>query len=333
MLAVTACAIAPPSNFPRECRPLTQVADVGLPGKPVRFDYQDFDVERAQLVIAHMDDASVVVLNVRDRALVKVVPNVPLARGVAIAADVGRVFVTSTPNQLVILNRDTFEELGRVETGKSPDGVAWDGVHGIVGVSDQGDGAVSLLADRGDGARRQVSLGAETGNIVFDRSRGVFWVTVVRASPPDELVSIEPALAKIKSRIALPACSGAHGLRLAPDGKTALVACEQNAKLLRVDLVGSAHATEVAETGAGPDVLAVDPGLGWLYVAAESGELSIFDLDQRRLELVARERPGDGSHSVAVDPTTHHVFFPLAKGPNGSPVLRIMKPSGRCAED
>jgi hypothetical protein len=37
--------------------------------------------------------------------------------------------------------------------------------------------------------------------------------------------------------------------------------------------------------------------------------------------------PGDASHSVTVDPATHHVFFPLLAGPKGTPVLRIMKPA------
>jgi hypothetical protein len=31
---------------------------------------------------------------------------------------------------------------------------------------------------------------------------------------------------------------------------------------------------------------------------------------------------------VAVDATTQRVFFPLAKGPAGTPVLRIMHPRG-----
>ena len=31
---------------------------------------------------------------------------------------------------------------------------------------------------------------------------------------------------------------------------------------------------------------------------------------------------------IAVDPTSHHVFFPLLAGPAGTPVLRIMTPAG-----
>jgi DNA-binding beta-propeller fold protein YncE len=81
-------------------------------------------------------------------------------------------------------------------------------------------------------------------------------------------------------------------------------------------------------SGKGPDVMAVDPGLGRLYVAAESGELTVFDISQPGLVALGTAHPGDASHSVAVDPASHYVFFPLIKGPKGTPVLRIMKPSG-----
>jgi hypothetical protein len=44
--------------------------------------------------------------------------------------------------------------------------------------------------------------------------------------------------------------------------------------------------------------------------------------------LVGHDSPGDNAHTVAVDPATHRVFFPLAMGADGTPVLRIMQPSG-----
>src|SRR5690242_10288221 len=76
--------------------PLVHVADVPLPGNAVRFDYQDVDAARGNLVIAHMNDASVVVVRASDGSVVKVIPGIPTARGVAVASDVGRVFVTSS---------------------------------------------------------------------------------------------------------------------------------------------------------------------------------------------------------------------------------------------
>lgn len=325
--ALAACAACSTSSTsPRF--PLELVKEVELPGKAVRFDYQDVDVARQRLVIAHMNDASVVVVSLADGSTSKVVPNVPTARGVAVADSVGKIFVTSSPDQLVVLDAVSLDEVARVTTGKSPDGVAWDAKDGIVGVSAQGAGALTLLADASAGARTDVPVGDETGNVVFDAGRKTFWITAVRAGSPDALVAVDPVAATATTRIDLPGCEGAHGLRLHPDGATALVACEGNDKLLRVDLATDAHAIVTADTGAGPDVLAIDADLGLLYVAAESGDLTVFDIARSGLTRVDAEHPDDAAHSVAVDPATHRLFFPLVEGASGKPALRIMKPRG-----
>jgi DNA-binding beta-propeller fold protein YncE len=275
-----------------------------------------------------MNDASVVALNLADASVARVVPNVPVPRGVAVADEADRLLVTSSPHTLVILDASSLAELRRVTTGSGPDGVAWDPAHRVVGVSDQEDGALSLISDAGDGARKAVKLGRETGNVAFDARRGCFWIAVETPRPPDELVAVDP-LAGVRLRaVPLPGCAGAHGVSLQPDGTTAFVACEDNSKLARVSLEEGQAALALAPTGARPDVLALDPGLGWLSVAAESGELSVFDVARPGLVSVGRQTLAPGSHSVAVDPATHRVYFPLAKGPNGAPVLRVMLPSG-----
>jgi DNA-binding beta-propeller fold protein YncE len=301
------------------------VADVPLPGRPVRFDYQDVDSKNKHLFITHMNDASLVVVSTVDGSLLKVLGDIPTPRGVVVAESEQRVFVTSTPGKLVIIDSVALSELGRVATGSSPDGVAWDPKQRVVGVSDQADGALSLIAEAGAGVRKQVVLGKETGNVAFDAARDVFWITVVASAGPNLLISVDPVTTKLRAKIPLPGCAGAHGLRLHPDGKSALVACEDNSKLGRVELDG-AHGLAFAPSGADPDVLAIDSGLGWLYLAAESGDLRVFDLQKPGLVSVGQQHAGAASHSVAVDPATHQVFFPLAIGPHGTPVLRIMRP-------
>jgi len=75
--------------------------------------------------------------------------------------------------------------------------------------------------------------------------------------------------------------------------------------------------------GKDPDVLAFDPGAKRLYVAAESGHVKIFQVANRALEEL-----GDlhlpHAHSVAVDPKTHLIYFPL-ENLEGKPVLRIVE--------
>ena len=67
-----------------------------------------------------------------------------------------------------------------------------------------------------------------------------------------------------------------------------------------------------------PMCLAYDPGAGRVYVA---GWVSIFDHEHGRLTARGSAHLADGAHSMALDPTTHHSYFPIPKGPNGSPVL------------
>ena len=306
--------------------PLVQVADAPLPGRAVRFDYQDLDAAQGHLVIAHMNDASVVIVSSNDGSVVKVLSGIPVPRGVVVADDVGRIFVTSSPKKLVIIDNESLTEIARVETGNGPDGVAWDPVHQVVAVSDQADGAISLLGQAGRGKQRQIALGTETGNVVFDHTRSWFWITVRRGSSPDELVAVAPTAGQVVRRLALPGCNGAHGLRIHPDGKSALVACEDNSQVVRVDL-DDAHSLSFAASGLAPDVMAIDPGLAWLYVAAESGDLRVFDLAQPGLVPLPGQHIAPAAHSVAVDAATHRVFFPLAAGPNGTPVLRILRPT------
>lgn len=314
-------ATTPVSTTPE--LPLTLVSDVPLPGGSTRFDYQEIDPSKGHLVVAHMNDAAVLVLNLADASVAKLLPNIPTPRGVAVGD--GRIFVTSSPSHLVIIDGTTLSEIASVPTGNAPDGVGYDPVDHVAGVSDQQDGATSLIANMGLGQQAAVPLGKETGNVIYDPGRGLFWAAVVNASPPDQLVQIDPVAKRVTTRIDLPGCSGAHGMRLHPDGKTAFVACEDNNVLVRVDL-GSGRVIASAATGAGPDVMAIDPGLAWLYVAAESGDLVVFDIGKPGLVTIDQEHPGDNAHSVAVDPATHRVFFPLMSGPTGKPVMRIMLP-------
>src|SRR5262245_32496394 len=75
--------------------PLELVADVPLPGAPVRFDYQAVDRAHGHLVIAHMSDDSVDVVDLADGSTAAELPGIPTARGVAVAPEVDRIFVTA----------------------------------------------------------------------------------------------------------------------------------------------------------------------------------------------------------------------------------------------
>ena len=124
-------------------------------------------------------------------------------------------------------------------------------------------------------------------------------------------------------RIELTGAKGNHGLLIEPQRRLAFVACEDNAKLLVVNLQTRA-VQATFPVGDDPDVLAYDPTTSLLYVAAESGIVSIFKSDANGVTKVGEGFVGADAHVVAIDTITHRLYLPL-KNTGGNAVLRVMQ--------
>jgi DNA-binding beta-propeller fold protein YncE len=173
-------------------------------------------------------------------------------------------------------------------------------------------------------ARGAVEVGGGTGNVQFDPVSGHVLVNVQTSG---ELVEIDAKRQRVLKRYRVAGCESNHGLHLDPVRRLGFIACQGNATLLVFDL-RARRLTGRFTVGDDPDVLDFDPGLRRLYVAAESGEVAVFAERGRSLRKLGQALLADRAHSVAVDPRTHLVYFPL-EDIDGRPVLRIMRPTTR----
>ena len=97
------------------------VADIALPGKPVRFDYQSFDPTTGYLWIAHMGAGEVLAFDVRARQVIARVPEMPGVTGVRVVPVLDRVFASlSAAHEVAVLNRRDGRVLARVPAGRYP---------------------------------------------------------------------------------------------------------------------------------------------------------------------------------------------------------------------
>jgi DNA-binding beta-propeller fold protein YncE/plastocyanin len=296
--------------------PLTRVADVPLPDGSSRFDYQSLNGTR--LYIAHLGAGTVAVVDTRSRKVVGDVHGVPGAHGVLAVPSLNRVFATATDSHKLVAIRGT-RVVASAPAGDYPDGLAFDPVHARVFVSDEHGDAEVVVDARHMRQVATIPLGGEAGNVQYDPGTHRMLAAVAGR---EQLVGLKTKPARIVARHALPGCKGAHGVHLDPARRLAFVACEDDAKLLVFDL--RAHrVTQTFDVGDAPDVLDLDPGLHRLYVAAESGEVAVFEEQGRGLKKLGQDVLAPNAHSVAVDPATHLVYFPLEDGP----VLRVLRPS------
>jgi YVTN family beta-propeller protein len=315
-VAVSLSACAGPE--PASALPLTQVQDIVLPGSASRLDYQALDAEAKRLYIAHLGDGTVHAVDLGHGTVAGTVSGTASVHGVTLASGWHLLLAAvSGANEVALINTDTLTVTGRVPAGDTPDGIAYDPVHGKAYVSNEHGHAETVIDLATNSARPPIEIGGEAGNSVYDPASGTVMVNV---QDRNELVTIDPATDAVTGRIPVPDCSSNHGLYVDGVNKHAFIACE--AKLLVLDL-NSGQVTARFSTGDGPDVLAFDQGLRRLYVASESGVVSVFDEQNGTLVPKASGKLADHAHTVAVDQATHRVYFPL-ENVNGKPVLRVM---------
>jgi DNA-binding beta-propeller fold protein YncE len=323
--AVVIAAVAACSPSPQSAElPLRQVSETVLPGGPVRFDYTALDDGPGRLFIAHMGASELVEVDVHAHTVVRTLPDLRDVHGVIVVPDKRRVYATATGhNQLVAIDEDSGQVVFRAPTDVYPDGLAYDPIRRAVWTTNETAGSETVIDANTGAVRATVPLGGEVGNVVYDR---VIDKMVVAVQGRDDLAVVDPASFAVTERIPTPGCDHPHGQALDVIDQVLFVGCENNATMVTVDL---ASRTVIDHHGVGetPDVVAYDPGAKRVYVAAESGWLSIFDHDRGHLTSRGSAHLADGAHSLALDPTTHHSYFPIPKGPSGSPVLSEFEPT------
>jgi DNA-binding beta-propeller fold protein YncE len=289
-----------------------------LPGDNSRFDYASLDPAPGLLFLAHLGASEIIEVDVHTHRVVRTIGGISQVHGVLVVPARHRVYATATgTNQMVSLDEDTGAERGRAPTGEFPDGLAYDPVHHTIWTTNETGGSETVIDAATNQVRGTVNVGGEVGNVAYDpRSRRM----LVAVQSENTLAVIDPTTLKVQRRVPLPGCDHDHGLALAPTDQLAFVACDGNATLLTLDLA-TWRITGTNAVGNDPDVLAYDPAARRLYIAAESGWVTILDNHDRRLTVTGRDHLGDGAHVVAVDPTTHHSYYPLPNGPGGHPTL------------
>ncbi|MGF7000234.1 hypothetical protein [Paraburkholderia sp. GAS32] len=304
--------------------PLKQIADIPLGGRPTRLDYASLDPHRHLLFIAHLGEGEVVAFDTRAARVIARIPDVASVHGVLALPELSRVYASATgSNEIVAIDEATLKITARMPGGRYPDGIAYAPDAHKLYVSDETGETETVIDVRSNTRIATIPLDGEVGNTQYDPvSRHIF----VNVQSRQQLVEIDPANDRIVARIDLPGARGNHGLLIEPQQRLAFIACEGNDKLLALDM-RTMRVKSSFDVGRDPDVLAFDRQLHLLYVAGETGIVSMFKADAGNVSKIGDGRIGPNAHVVAVDDSTHRAYFPL-RNVQGQATLRIMAPQG-----
>lgn len=300
---------------------LQLIADVPLGGHATRLDYESLDQAKHLLFIAHLGDNEVIVFDIHAKRVVKRIANVSHVHGVLAIPALGRVYASATgTNEVVAIDETTFEIKARIPGGTYPDGLAYaPGVQKVY-VSDEHGGTDTVIDAKTNTRVATVQVGGTIGNTQYDESSQHIFIS---AQSENALVEVDPKTDSVLRRIPVPGAKENHGLLIDPASRLAFVACQGNDRLIALDLA-TGKAIGDFPVARDPDVLAFDQERHTLYVAGESGEVSQFKLANGALTKSGESHLAVNAHVVAVDPSSHEVYFPLMDV-GGKTVLRIMR--------
>lgn len=303
----------------RETAHLETVADIPLPGGASRFDYQSVDPRRGLLFISHLGASTVTVFDLASRSIRANIAPIADVHGVLAIPELGRVYASATgEDQVKVIDEQSLRVVATIPAGVYPDGMAYDPFTQHLFVSDETGGTETVIDVRSERQIATIPLGGEAGNTQDDPLSHRIFVDVQTL---DQLVVIDPTTNRLIARYGLPNCDHDHSLLIDAPSRLAFVVCDSNSVLLTVDL-RSLTVTAVQTVGTTPDVLALDSNWHLLYVASETGVLSVFEESGQSLRKLYEGFVATEAHTIAVDAQTHRIFLPLQEV-HGKPLLRI----------
>jgi DNA-binding beta-propeller fold protein YncE len=317
------------------------VGDYALGAAVNRVDYESIDGGARRLYIAKMGGGQLLVFDLDKNKLAAQLEGFPKVTGVLVAPDLQKVYasvpgagvmrsldvglgmagLSAGHGQVAILDTRNLKEIARLPGGVFPDGIAYDPKDHRIFVSDELGAALTVIDADHNKVIVRIDAGGEVGNVRYDPATDKVYVPV---QSHNELIAVDPRRATVVARYPL-GCEHPHGFLIAPRASVGYAACDESDQLVTVDLP-TGHVLNKQAVAHDPDVLATDPELKRLYIASEPGNLSTFDIAKAGAPVslgdifVAKD-----AHTVAVDPTSHLLFFALANQ-NGRAILRVLAP-------
>ena len=228
-----------------------------------------------------------------------------------VVPELHRVFATATgDNRMASIDEDTGVVLYRTPTGEYPDGLAYDPKRSAIWTTNETGGSETVIGAADGAVRGTVDVGGEAGDVAYNPATDQMLVAVQGRG---DLAVVDPAAMTVSRRIA---CRDAITPTAWPSTKPPARRSWRATATPPCSVSTSPPDKSAAERGRRrPDVLAYDAEPQRLYVAAESGEVTVLDRQRDKLMVIGSAHLADGAHVVAIDPATKRATTPFRRVP------------------
>ena len=269
------------------------------------WDYLTVDSRAHRLYVSHSDRVEVVDLD--KHALAGSITGLSGVHGIAIAPDVKRAYISNGRSGIVtIFDTTTLKTIKEVKaTGDNPDAILYEPYgHRIWTFNGRGHNAT--VFDEDGNVLGTVALDGKPEAGVSDE-RGRVYVNIEDKS---ELAVIDVKTMTVAKTYPLAPCESPSGLAINGERDRLFSVCENQTMAIVGEDSGRVIAT--APIGSGVDGAAAD-NKRHLAFSSNGADGSITVVDQKSAKVVETVPTARGARTIAIDPTTGHLFVSTAK--------------------
>jgi YVTN family beta-propeller protein len=272
------------------------------------WDYLSVDPVARRLYVSHATRA--VVIDIDKNAVVGEIAPANGIHGIAIAADLGKLFVSNgRDNTASIVDAKTLQITGTVKTGQNPDCILYEPGHKeVYAFNGRSNDATVFDATTGT-VKATIKLPGKPEFAVEDVKAGRIYNNIEDTS---QIVVIETATHAVVATWPIAPGEEASGLSIDLVNHR-LFAVAGNKLLVALDSV-TGKVLSTLPIGEGVDATSFDPATGYVFASNSDSTLTVATCDKAgKLSLVQALATPARSRTMTLDPKTHRVYISAAE--------------------
>jgi YVTN family beta-propeller protein len=275
---------------------------IPIPGQG-GWDYLTIDEAARRLYVSH--ETQVEVLDVDSQAIVGRVLNTPGVHGIAIAADLGRGFVSNgLASTVKIFDLKTLQPITDVPTGKKPDAIIFDpATSRVFAFNGESNSATAIDAATGKVAGT-VDLG---GGPEFAAADGTGFI-YNNLEDQNQVVKIDSRNLTVVQRWPTAPCASPSSMAIDPAHSRLFIGCRSKAMAVMNAITGRVVTT--LPIGDHVDATVFDSDTHLIFNSNGEGTISVIhEDDPDKYSPVETVKTVPRARTVALDPKTHQLFL------------------------
>ena len=299
-LMLTSAALAQTAPAPAPYHLLHTITIGGEGG----WDYLSVDPAGEHLYLSHGTQVEVVEL--ASQQVVGTIPNTPGVHGIEVVPGTGRGYITcGRNNTCVVFDLKSLQPIGQpIPTGPKPDALLVDAFSQRVFLFSNDGGQTTVLNTATGKVVGTAALGGDAEAAATDGQGHIF----VNLEDKSEVIELNAKTLAVTHRYPLAPGEEPTGLAYDPQAGRLFSACH-NEKLVVTDS-RTGRQVAVLPIGQGVDGAAFDPSTNNIITSnGAAGTLTVIHQDSPTSYSVVATIPTQrGARTLAISPTTHHLF-------------------------